>query len=82
MDAFIETTLKGKNARDTESEDMIALIINSRAYDWGEYFQIGGFSNQVVSRFQHPTQEMASLYEKNRAKMEADVEKLTEIGLG
>ncbi len=78
---FIEVILKGKGARDTDSEEMISIIINNRAYDWGEYFQIGGFPTKINDWFKNPTQDMASLYEKNRSKMEADVEKLLEIGL-
>lgn len=77
---YIETTLKGKNTRDGESEEMMSLIIGSRAYDWGEFMLIGGFPSAFIEWFKNPAKDIASLYASYEAKMQADLEKLAAIG--
>lgn len=52
--AYIDVSLKGKFIRDSESEDMIELILATRSYDLGSIFQWGTsfsiFGNATKSR--------------------------------
>ena len=45
---YIESNLKTKYARDTESSDMVDIIINSRVFDAIYIYNIGGFSDSFL----------------------------------
>ena len=45
--AYYDVALKGKYARDEESLDMLDIILESRCYDLGWFYAIGGYNEEV-----------------------------------
>ena len=72
--AYYDITLKGKNARDDESEDMLDLIFSTRVIDQGMFFNWVGvdFFQGFVSR---KNVDFASQYEKVEPKWIKVIEK-------
>ena len=78
--AHYDVTLMGKLTRDEESRDMLELIFNSITYDIGKAFGWGAYIGQMATATQKNT-GFAALYEQNRAKAEAEIEKSFNIFL-
>lgn len=77
--AYYELNLKGKYARDTESEAMLDIIYDNTntLYDLAEIYNFGDFTG-IIRRI--PTHDgstdYASLFEKYEAKMQKDIDKI------
>ena len=63
--AYYNVTLQGKITRDEESRDMLDLIFENRAFDIGDIYNFGGFSEKVYRMSQTHNSDYASLYAKN-----------------
>jgi len=91
-EAYYEKTLKGKSARDQESQAMLDLIFANRIYDLGWYHQIGGYNEAVMNLLRNYNNNMASMLkggekatkkilERNNQKfVEAKEERLAQLG--
>ncbi len=81
LPAYIETTIKGKHARDEESIEMIELIFDNRVFDLGLVFDWGGSRNFYTTLGKSGSTNVASELEKNKeayvAKMLETVELFT-----
>ena len=76
--AYYDINLKGKNARDDESEDMLDLIFSTRVIDQGMYFNWAGLYNFFTDFASKKTVEFASAYEKAEPKWVSAIEKTLE----
>ena len=77
--AYYDINLKGKYARDEESQEMLAIILNNTAHDIGYVYNFGGFGMDIMLRnAQNKKADYASPFEKALGKMETAIEKVVE----
>ncbi|HHX53490.1 MAG TPA: hypothetical protein GX704_01140 [Clostridiales bacterium] len=74
--AYYEITLKGKTTRDEESSAMLDLIFSTRSYDYGWYFEIGGYNEGIMNLLRSYSTNVASMYEKGLKKAEKLLDKI------
>jgi len=75
--AYYEINLKGKYARDDESQEMLDIILANTAHDIGYVYNFGGFAMDAMLRHgQNKKSDYASSFEKAQSKMEKDIEKV------
>lgn len=65
--AYYEIAMKSKYARDTVSSDMLDMILGSRSYDLGIYYNWGGLSDRFCSLVYEGETDFASMYDANKA---------------
>ena len=70
--AYYDVNLKGKYFRDEESADMLDLIFATRTYDFGWYFEIGGYNEGIMNLLRAYSTDVASMVKRND-KMAAKV---------
>ncbi|MBQ3708292.1 MAG: extracellular solute-binding protein [Clostridia bacterium] len=63
--AYYDVTLKGKYFRDEESADMLDLIFETRFFDVGMYYQLGGYNERLITMMQQADTDFASAYVRN-----------------
>jgi len=66
--AYYDVTLQGKILRDEESTEMLDIILSSRVFDLGWYYEIGGYHVDLLKLFYNSSLDFVSMYEKNKAK--------------
>ncbi len=74
--AYYEVTLKGKAARDDDSQDMLDIVFRHRVIDIADVFNFGGFADTLLNYPRsHPGQyNLASLYAENESKIDKAIE--------
>ena len=79
-EAFIETTLKGKYARDNASADMIDIIINSIRVDYGLLLSSYGLTIDASMRklMDQGSTDIASFFASNKDKYTETINKFAE----
>lgn len=76
--AYYETTLKDKVARDMDSQEMLDLILETRTYDLGWYYQIGSYNESIMDIFRWRKTDFTSVYKKSQKLATKYLEKLNE----
>jgi len=77
--AYYEINLRGKYARDDESQEMLDIILSNTAHDIGNVYDFGSFSSTAFWRYGRDMQiEWASRFEKVMERMERDIQKTIE----
>lgn len=76
--AYYDVSLKGKNARDEESLEMLHIILSTRIYDFGWYYQFGNYNNSIMDLFRNYNSDFSSMYAKNQSRAESDVRDLND----
>ncbi|MDD4773307.1 MAG: hypothetical protein PHZ09_06835 [Eubacteriales bacterium] len=76
--AYIDTALKGKYVRDSESEAMLDLIFANRVYDLGDVYGFGGLANNFLSIAGTGNTDVASFYQKYEKATVAAIDKFIE----
>jgi len=79
--AFIDTTVMNKAIRDNDSAEMLELILDTRTYDIGYFYNWGGVHSMLTTNLvgQNST-DFASNYASIEAKFISDIEKtMTQI---
>ena len=74
--AYYDIALKGKYVRDEESEEMLDLIFDSKIYDLGWLYQIGGYNEEIMNLYRNRKTDFISMYEKREEKAYKDIEKI------
>ena len=72
--AYYEKTLNGKYFRDEESAEMLDILLSTRVFDIGLYYQIGTYNERIMDLLRNYNTDFASMY----AKMEKPALKLIE----
>lgn len=73
--AYYEVTLQNKVARDEESAKMLDLIFSTRTYDFGWYFEIGGYNESIMNLLRSYKSDVSSMYEKGLKKANKNLDK-------
>lgn len=73
--AYYEISLKTKFLRDDESEEMLDLILKSRCYDLGNFYNWGGIFDTLGSLAAAKKTDFVSGYEKVLPRIERDMQK-------
>ena len=60
--AFYNKTLYGQNFRDDESGEMLDVILGSYIFDFGWYYQIGGYNERLMDLVRGYSREFSSMY--------------------
>ena len=77
--AYYEINLRGKYARDDESQDMLDIILSNVAYDIGYIYNFGSFMEISCYRYGRDMKvDWVSAFEKSQGKMERDIQKMVE----
>ncbi|MCL1793040.1 MAG: extracellular solute-binding protein [Oscillospiraceae bacterium] len=77
--AYYDINLKGKYARDEDSQEMLDIILNNTAHDIGYVYNFGGFGMDIMLRnAQNKKADYASPFEKALPKMESAIDKVVE----
>lgn len=74
--AYYEKTLVGKFTRDEESGEMLDIILASRVYDLGWYYQIGGYNEGIMNLLRKYNSDFTSMYEKSTAAAQTLIDKI------
>jgi hypothetical protein len=74
--SFYESTLKGKMLRDTDSEEMLDIILNSRTYDLGRIYDWGGITGTLYSISEQSSFTYVSAIEKKTAIIQEAIDKI------
>ena len=77
--AYYDIALKGKLVRDEESEEMLDLIFDSKIYDIGWIYEIGGYNEEIMNLCRNRKTDFVSMYEKYLPKAEKDIAKLNDV---
>lgn len=73
--AYYEITLTNKVMRDTDSEEMLDIILGSLAYDFGAVFNWGGTTDIFAQLTNQKSYEYASAYAKKAAAAQTALDK-------
>jgi len=76
--AYYEVNLKGKYFRDEESAEMLDLIFETRFFDVGMYYQLGGYNERVITMMQQNDTDFASMYAKNEKMAKKILQKIND----
>lgn len=75
--AYYDQTLVGKSVRDEDSVEMLDIILASRVYDLGAYYDIGTYKTQLGRLFVSRS-NITTIYETYRSSAEAKIAKINE----
>ncbi len=76
--AYYDQTLKGKTSRDEESSAMLDLIFATRTYDFGWYFEIGGYNEGIMNLLRAYSSDVTSMYQSNSKRATKVLDKYNE----
>ena len=76
--AYYEKTLIGKYTRDEESADMIDIILSTRVYDLGWFYQIGEYNENIMDMFRQNKTDFTSMYDTYKNSALAKIEEINE----
>jgi len=74
--AYYEINLRGKFARDEESQEMLDIILNNTAYDIGYIYNFGNFAMSIIHYGRDKKADYASTFEKMEQRMQTDIDKM------
>lgn len=74
--AYYDITLEGKQLRDNESSEMLDIILGSRVFDLGQFYQVGTYNEQIMNLFRNNKKEFVSMCEKFEKKANNDLNKI------
>lgn len=74
--AYYDVTLTHKYFRDTESGDMLDIIFDSRVYDFGYIFDIGGLGTLIQTLYGMKVNKFTSFYQKYEKKALSQLEEI------
>lgn len=74
--AYIEKSLKGKHTRDTESEEMLDIILANRIFDMAEFYGIGNLRDVTLTLSESKSFQVASQYTKQEKSTLKAIDKL------
>lgn len=70
---YVESSIKIKNARDTESGEMIEIILSNRVFDPMSVYDFGGFSNAFLIFSDEGSTDIASFVQKHKTEVDTSV---------
>ena len=73
--AYYEQTLQNKVSRDEDSARMLDLILATRTYDFGWYFQIGGYNEGIMNLLRSYSSDVSSMYKKSEKMATKTIER-------
>jgi ABC-type glycerol-3-phosphate transport system substrate-binding protein len=76
--AYYEITLEGKTIRDEESADMLDIIFETRFFDVGFYYQVGGYNNSLFDMFYGGNSNYGSQFKASERAVAKQLEKIDE----
>ena len=77
--AYYEVNLRGKYARDDESQDMLDIILSNTAHDIGYVYNFGNFAMSIIHYGRDKKTEYVSTFEKFRDKIQKDIDKTVSL---
>jgi len=76
--AFYDIAMTNKGARDTDSMEMLDIIISNVVYEMGYIYNVGGYTNMTDNMLRNRDLKFVSNCESIYSKMEADLNKMIE----
>jgi len=73
--AYIDITVLNKTLRDTDSEEMVKLVLDSKSYDLARYFDWGGITGLISSLATGNNINFASMWAANENKIQLALDK-------
>lgn len=62
--AYYEKTMTGKYFRDEESADMLDILLSTRVFDVGLYYQVGGYNERLMDLLRNYNTDFTSMFAK------------------
>ncbi len=76
--AYYDINLEGKFFTDSESAEMLDIILETRIYDAGRFYQIGNYYSSLLSMFNAGNTSLSSYFTKNRRMAQEDIKKIND----
>ncbi len=76
---YYEKTLVGKYMRDEESRDMLDIILSTRVFDLGWYYQLGLYNDEILYMVYAEKNDWASRYAKYESKALEDAARINAL---
>ena len=78
--AFYDVVLMSKFTRDTQSKDMLKIVFDSRTYDLGAIYGLGGFYGQLVTHAATKRDSnIASLYASMESTLNSSLQTINDL---
>ena len=72
--AYYETTLKHRDARDDESEEMLDLIFDNKKFDIGAIYNFGGIADMFKNLSQSGSSDIASTFDSIKDAVNVEID--------
>ncbi len=72
--AYYETTLKHRDARDDESEEMLDLIFDNKKFDIGAIYNFGGIADMFANLAQNGSADIVSKFDSIKDSANAEID--------
>ncbi|MGI6753243.1 MAG: hypothetical protein ACOX31_02940 [Eubacteriales bacterium] len=76
--AYYDINLEGKFFTDHESAEMLDIILETRIYDAGRFYQVGNYYSSLLSMFNAGNTSLTSYFTKSRRMAEDGIKKINE----
>lgn len=74
--AYIDSTIVNKTMRDSDSEEMLDIILGSRSYDLAYYYNFGGIYSIANDLLDKKSTNFVSQYESAESQIQASIDSL------
>ena len=76
--AYFEKQLVGTYIQDEESEEMLEIIFATRVFDLGGFYQVGGYTTNLLSQFKNKATNYAAFFETRRKIADVNIAKIND----
>lgn len=76
--AYYDITLEGKTLRDDESSEVLDIILGSRVFDLGQFYQVGGYNEEIMNLYRNKKTDFMSMVEKHAKKATKKLDEINE----
>ena len=76
--AYFEKQLVGTYIQDEESAEMLEIIFATRVFDLGGFYQVGGYTTNLLSQFLNKSTTYSAFFEARRRLAETNIGKIND----
>ena len=76
--AYYDVTLTGKFFRDEESRGVLDILFETRIYDVGLFYQVGGYTDSLLEMMKNLKNDFTSTYEASVSKALVQIDKINQ----
>lgn len=76
--AYFEKQLVGTYIQDEESAEMLEIIFATRVFDLGGFYQVGGYTTNLLTQFKNEATNYSAFFESRRRVAELNISKIND----